>query len=304
MADSGRVLDFSLGQAHLCLRYRQLIIERDGMPDASVPMDEIAVVILCSRRVTVTVAALDGLTSSGATIVVCDERSLPSGMMLPLAGHFQQTQRMRAQAVAPLPLQKRIWQEIVRAKVESQGSLLAGFRGDDAGLMAMSKRVRSGDPDNIEAQAAQRYWPALFADPDFRRRFDAANENALLNYGYAVLRAAVGRAICAAGLHPSIGVHHHGRNNPFCLADDLMEPYRPVIDGVVAVIADEQPGMDPALDPPTKARLVGVLHETLPHEGEDRPVIDWISRSASSLARRLCGESSEPIFFPSGLVTP
>lgn len=300
---AGRVLDFSIGQAHLCLRYRQLMIRRDGLPEASVPMDEIAVVVLCSRRVTISVAALDGLTSSGSAVIVCDERSLPSGMMLPVAGHFSQTQRMRAQIGAKVPTTKRIWQEIVKAKIRAQGSLLAAYRGDDAGLLAMAARVRSGDPTNLEAQAAQRYWPALFGD-DFRRRFAAPDQNALLNYGYAVLRASVGRAICASGLHPSLGVHHKGRGNPFCLADDLMEPYRPVIDGEVAEIAGATNQALTELDPETKARLVGALHDGLMHDGETRPVMDWIARSASSLARRLCGESDDPVFFPDGLVEP
>jgi len=304
MSGLGRVLDFSLGQAHLCLRYRQLIIQREYLDDTSVPVEDIAVVVLSSRRVTMSLAALDALAAAGAAVVVCGADMLPSGMLLPLTGHFQQTQRMAAQIDASRPLKKRIWQEVVRAKVLAQGSLLETFRGDDHGLYAMAARVRSGDPDNIEAQAAVRYWPALFSDPNFRRRVDAEGANALLNYGYAVLRAAVARSLCAAGVHPSIGVFHKGRNNPFCLADDLMEPYRPVIDGEAATIAGECGLGDPVLDPQTKARLVGVLQEGMDHDGEVRPVMDWIARSASSIARRLCRESQEPIFFPTGLVKP
>lgn len=318
MSGLGRVLDFSLGDVHLCLRNRQLLVRRNDAgvtprprgaahwlePDPTIPVEEIAVVLLSSRRATVSVAALDGLSAAGAAVVVCGPDMLPTGMLLPVAGHFEHTRRLSAQIDGPRPLRKRVWQEIVRAKVRSQGSLLETFRGDAHGLYELANKVRSGDPDNIEARAAQRYWPALMGSPDFRRRSDADGANSLLNYGYAVLRACVARSICAAGLHPAVGVFHHGRGNPFCLADDLMEPYRPVVDGVAATIAGETPGSAPTLDPSTKARLVSVLQDGLDHEGEVRPVMDWIARSAASLARRVCRETSEPVFFPSGLVKP
>ncbi len=301
MPGAERVLDFSLGQAHLALRLRQLLIRREGMPDVSVPMEDIAVVVLASRQSTCTLGALDGLMGAGAAVIVCDDSMLPSGLMLPLAGHFNQTKRMLAQATAKEPVRKRIWQQIVQAKVRAQGSLLASFRSQDAGLSSLAKSVRSGDPSNVESHAAQRYWPLLFG-PDFRRRHDAPDQNRLLNYGYAVLRAAVGRALCSAGLHPSLGVHHHSRSDPYCLADDLMEPYRPVIDGEVAVIAGET-GCDTPLDPATKARLVGTLHERLSHDGESRTIFDWISRSANSLAQCICGQERR-VFFPRGLIEP
>lgn len=321
MSGLGLVLDFSVGSVHLCLRNRQLLVRRNDGADAphsglsqwnerdpTIPIEDIAVVLLSSRRATTSVAALDALASAGAAVVVCGPDMLPTGMLLPLAGHFEHTKRLAAQLDAPLPLRKRVWQEIVRAKVLSQGSLLETFRGDALGMYELADKVRSGDPENIEARAAQRYWPALMGSSDFRRRVDADGANSLLNYGYAVLRASVARSICAAGLHPAVGVHHHGRGNPFCLADDLMEPYRPVIDGVAAVIADETPKVVPTLDPRNKARLVGVLQEGMEHrdrrEVQVRPVMDWISRSAASLARRLCRETDESVFFPSGLVNP
>jgi CRISP-associated protein Cas1 len=300
-----RVLDFSLGQAHLSLQYEQLKIRRDGMPDVTTPLAEVAVVILASRMVTCTLPVLDGLMrlgggGSGAAVVVCDESMQPSGLMLPLASHFNQTRRMIAQATAKEPVKKQLWRQIVVAKVKSQASTLTVHRGDDAGLFALAAKVKSGDPMNIEAQAAQRYWPRLFNDTNFRRRRDAPDQNRLLNYGYAVLRAAVGRSIVAAGLHPSLGVHHHARENPFCLADDLMEPYRPVIDDAVAEICGEW-GPDAPLDPRAKLRLVGSLHERLCHAGEFRSVFDWIERSAASLGRILAKESDERLFFPEGL---
>ncbi|MGE0347599.1 MAG: type II CRISPR-associated endonuclease Cas1 [Gemmatimonadales bacterium] len=307
--DGERILDFSLGQAHLSLRYEQLLIQRDDQPDASVPIEDVAVVVLSSRMLTCTLPLLDAFMRHGVSVIVCDESMHPSGMMLPLAGHFQQTRRMIAQATAKLPLKKRVWREIVIAKVRAQAAVLAVRDIDDARLRRLADEVRSGDPENIEAQAAQRYWPLLFGDPNFLRQRAAPDQNRMLNYGYAVLRAAVGRAVVAAGLHPSLGVHHHGRSNPYCLADDLMEPYRPCVDDEVAGITGEWGG-DVALDGPMKQRLVGVLHERLDHRergsgaGERRTVMEWIGRSAASLGRILGGEATdERLFFPSGLTS-
>lgn len=299
-----RILDFANEGAHLSVRYGQLVVKRDGMPDVSTPLAEIAALILANARVTCTQSVLSGLMSEGAAILVCDESMLPSGLMLPLSANTLQTERMIAQASASEPRKKRIWQSIVRAKILAQASLLQLRTGDDGGLLAIASRVRSGDSGNAEAHAAQRYWPRLFGDMHFRRRRDAPDQNRLLNYGYAVIRAAVGRAICANGLHPSLGVCHHSRANPYCLADDLMEPWRVMIDDAVAeIVGMHGPGVD--LDASTKKEIIGVLHERLSHDGESRTVMDWIGRSAASLGRSLCGTedvSKLTVFFPDGLV--
>lgn len=301
MPAAERVLDFSLGQAHLALRREQLIIRREGLPEVSTPLEEAAVLILASRQVTCSIALLDGVMRHGGAVIVCDDAMRPSGMMLPMAAHGWQTQRMIAQATMSRPLAKGLWRQVVQTKVRAQGAVLRTVRGDDAGLFDLARRVKSGDPENVEAQAAQRYWPLLF-DGEFLRRTAAPDQNRMLNYGYAVLRAAVGRAVCAAGLHPSLGLHHHARSNPFCLADDLMEPYRPLVDGEVVEICREV-GSDAALDPPLKQRLVGVIHERLEHGGERRSVFEWVSRSAASLARCIMREERR-VFFPDGLTRP
>lgn len=305
MPGAERVLDFSLGQAHLSMRYEQLIIRRAEAPEASVPMAETAVVVLASREVTCTQAALDGLMRHGAAVVVCDWSMLPTGMMIPLAANSTQTQRIAAQIGAPLPLRKRLWQQVVRRKILAQAELLGVIHGDDGGLPGLVRRVRSGDPANVESTAAQRYWQCLFRDPDFRRRRDADDQNRLLNYGYAVLRAAVARALCAAGLHPSVGLHHHGRTNPFCLADDLMEPFRPLVDGAVHRAVAHW-GRNVPLTRDVKAVLVGVLHDRLASGGEQRTAMEWIARSASSLARIVCREpgAEKRLFFPESMVPP
>jgi CRISPR-associated protein Cas1 len=188
-----------------------------------------------------------------------------------------------------LPTRKRVWQQLVKAKVRAQGNLLRELHGDDRGLIALSKHVRSGDPDNIEGRASRRYWPALFADPSFRRNRDADDCNRHLNYGYAILRAIVARAICAAGLHPSLGLHHHNRYDTFSLASDLMEPFRPLVDRTVALHARQSDPCAP-LDKEAKRALLAALTGRLVIGDEERPLFDTAARTASSLAQVYAGQ--------------
>jgi len=234
---------------------------------------------------------LADLMQAGGAFVVCDDRHLPVGMMLPLTGHSIQAERFAAQAAAPLPVKKRLWKQIVRRKILAQADLLRQLRGDDHGLIAIARSVRSGDPSNREAVASRRYWPALFDDPTFRRRFDAPDVNRLLNYGYAVLRAVVGRAICAAGLHPSLGLHHHNHYDPFCLADDLMEPYRPLVDAAVVEHVGCY-GHDAPLDRAGKEALLGAILSRYRADGEVRTLFDIAARTAVSLAKVFLKQSS------------
>jgi len=284
-----RILDLSEHPARLKVRLDQLIIERDGFPPISTPLNELAGVVVGHPQVSITHAVLSGLMTAGAAFIACNDQHLPVGMMLPIETHVTQTRRFAAQAAAPRPTNKRLWQQIVRAKVRAQGRLLKELHGDDMGLFELAGEVRSGDTANVEGQAAHRYWPVLFNDPDFLRRRDADDPNRLLNYGYAVLRATVGRAVCAAGLHPSLGLHHHNQYNAFCLADDLMEPYRPLVDRVVMDQVNQR-GRDVPMDRETKQALLGVLTARYEWEGESRTLFDWLSRTASSLAQVYLGE--------------
>ena len=216
---------------------------------------------------------------------------MPVTMMLPLTGYHAPARRLGAQANASIPTKKRLWQQLVRAKVRAQADTLKDLCGDDYGLTGLSGQARSGDPDNVEAQAARVYWLALFDDPGFTRDFNAGDQNRFLNYGYAVLRAAVARAICASGLHPGLGLHHHHRNNPYCLADDLIEPFRPIIDRAVVELVDE--GLAGAeLDKHIKPRLIQPVMDRYPLEGENRTLFDILSRLAASLAAAF--ESGSP----------
>lgn len=294
-----RILDFSNSPGYLRVKYEQLVIEREGAERLSVPLAEVAVLILAHPQVTCSLAVLSGLMDKGGSVVVCGCDHLPNGLMLPTVGHSVQTERFAAQAAAPLPLRKRAWKQIVREKVRAQARLIRELRGDDCGLSGLANTVRSGDPDNVESQAARRYWAVLFEDPQFRRRYDAPDQNRLLNYGYAVLRAVVGRAICASGLHPSLALHHCNRYDAFCLADDLMEPYRPVVDAAVVEYVGVY-GRDAALDRQAKQALLSAIMGRYRCQGEDRTLFDWVARTTSSLVKVFLGETDR-LFYPEAL---
>ena len=219
--------------------------------------------------------------------------------MLPLDTHHVQTERHWAQVEASEPVRKQIWRGLIAAKLRQQSCVLDHFVSGPNGLAAMAGRVRSGDPDNLEAQGAQRYWPLLFGK-DFRRDRDADGINAALNYGYAIVRAATARAIVAGGLIPSLGVFHKNRSNPFCLADDLFEPYRPLVDWRVKLLTQER-GAPFSLDDRTiRAALLSIFNETV-RVGERRlPLLHAVEASAASLSRALTG-GDRTLALPEGL---
>lgn len=277
-----RILEISDEPARLAVRNSLLVIRRASGEEVTMPLADLAVLVVSHPQVSYTQAVLAELVAQGGAFVTCNPQHLPVGMLLPLDAHYIQAERFTVQVGASLPLRKRLWREIVRAKVRAQGLLLSAIHGNDAGLIALATETRSGDPSNIEAQASRRYWPALFADPAFRRNRDAQDQNRLLNYGYAILRAIVARAIAAAGLHPSLGLHHHNRYNSFCLADDLMEPFRPKVDGAVwNIVAKNGPAA--TLDRTTKAALLEAVTGRVTVQGESRTVFDAAAIAASSL---------------------
>ncbi len=295
-----RTVEFSTFGTRLSVAHRQLVVERPDLPKATLPIEDLGVVIVDDVRATYTQSVFLELLEAGATVMVTGRDHLPAGMMLPLDAHHVQTERHRAQVETSLPVRKRAWQAIVRAKILQQATVLSHFTGDHGGLAPMARRVRSGDPENLEAQAAQRYWPRLFG-PAFRRQRGAEGVNALLNYGYAVVRAAVARAIVAAGLIPSLGVHHRHRGNPFCLADDLLEPYRPYVDWRVRQLASEDAECVPDLaERSTRAELLSLLNETILVGGRREPLLLALHTSAASLCRALTG-GDRSLSLPEGL---
>jgi CRISPR-associated protein Cas1 len=293
---ASRILEFSATPAFVRLHLGQAVVESEGQAPVTVPLEDVAVIVVSHPHAVFTNAVYAELLKLGGAVVICDRAHSPAGMLLPLVGHTTQQERFEAQAAAPLPLKKRLWRRIVQAKVERQASLLKEASGHDAGLGEMARGVRSGDAGNVEARAAQRYWPRLFGDPAFRRRREGCGPNALLNYGYAVLRAAVGRALCASGLHPSLGLHHGNRYDAFCLADDLMEPFRPIVDGIVVDVVRER-GMQVPMDRDSKTEVLSVLSGRFQVNGESRTLFDWLSGTSASLARIYEG-SSEKLELP------
>jgi CRISP-associated protein Cas1 len=282
--------------ARLSVRDSQLVIERAQTEQLSLPfttpISEIAVLLLAHPQIILSQAVLSRIAEVGGSVVTIDGKFLPASMQLPVQAHFLQTERFAKQMQLTLPTRKRLWQKIVRAKIRAQGELLKELRGTDGGLIAMAVRVRSDDSGNLEAQAARRYWAQVFDDPKFRRGAEEPRQNRHLDYGYTVLRAAVARALCAAGLHPSIGLRHKNRYDAFCLAADVMEPFRPLIDRRVSQwIADHNPA-DP-LDTTAKSWLIGATTSRYVFEREERSLFDILLRTANSLAKCVTGESRE-----------
>jgi CRISPR-associated protein Cas1 len=294
-----KTVEIATPGTRLSVAHRQLVIERPEQPKSTLPIEDIGVLIVDDRRASYTHSVFIELLGAGATLMVTGPDHLPLGMMLPLDAHHVLTERHRAQVEASEPAKKQIWRALVAAKLAQQGCVLDHFAPGPNGLAEMARRVRSGDPDNLEAQGAQRYWPVLFGK-DFRRDRAAEGINAALNYGYAVVRAAAARAIVASGLIPSLGVFHKNRSNPFCLADDLFEPYRPFVDWRVKLMILER-AAPPALDDrATRTALLSLFNETVLVGGRRTPLLLALGASAASLCRALTSEDRK-LALPEGL---
>lgn len=280
-----RILEIGDTAARLRIRNGLLsVLDGDDRELGRVVLSELSCLVLGHPALTVSHVALSEIAKAGGSVVVTDDRRQPIAWMVPLGRHSTLAERFRLQAEAGRPLRKRLWQRLVRAKIAAQGRLLVDFHGDDAGLEALAARVRSGDPENLEAQAAQRYWPRLFGDSRFRRRRDGEDPNRHLNYGYAVLRSLVARALCGAGLHPGLGLHHRNRYDDMPLADDVMEPFRPIVDRAVAALV--LGGSKPlSMSQDERAALLGPFLLRREEKGENRTLFDRLARTASSLAR-------------------
>lgn len=283
IAEEERVLSLSRGFL--------VVSDGTGGEVGRVPLDDVQAVIVSAPRGMLSKPVMTALTDRGATIVLGGANYHPAAMLLPIAGHHETAGVQIDQIEASKPLCKRLWQGLIRAKIEAQAWALAraGPTTPDPRKAAMvaghlveaSKRVKSGDPDNVEAQAAKDYWPALMGS-DFRRDTGRPGVNAHLNYGYAVLRAAVARAVVAAGLNPALGVHHRSRVNPFCLVDDLMEPFRPLVDEAVHRLGSAGGG---EVCVESKRALAAILDRDLETEAGASPVRVCAQRLAQSLAQ-------------------
>lgn len=277
-----RIVDIATDGLHLSAHRGFLVVRLDRAEQGRIALDDIQAVIVHAHGVTWTASLVVALAERGAIMVLCAANHAPVAVVSPVNGHHAQAARMRAQWDAPRPLFKQLWQKIIVAKIATQASLLAAHGRDEShALNLMLRRVRSGDPDNLEAQAARKYWPALMG-VEFRRDQNADGANALLNYGYTVMRSCVARSIIAAGLHPAIGLHHHNRLNSFALADDLVEPFRPLVDGLVRRMIDEGAH---AVNSDAKQRLARLIGHDVRLGGAVSPVSVAVQRLAKSIAR-------------------
>lgn len=288
--------------AYLSVRYAQLEIRmpeagnNPGLQDKApavkrIPIEDIGVVMLDNRQITITHGALGALLDNNVAVISCDDNRMPAGLMLPLSCNTTQSERFRHQIEASLPLKKQLWQQTVQAKILNQSSVLHLRRGLNCGNMeAWAKQVKSGDGDNLEGRAAAFYWPNLFGHIDgFRRDREGIAPNNLLNYGYAILRAVIARALTGSGLLPTLGIHHHNRYNAYCLADDIMEPYRPYVDMLVADIVDS--GTDcSCLTTEIKRTLLSIPVIDVVIDGRRSPLMIGAGMTTASLYKCFSGE--------------
>ena len=230
-----QIIEIASDNRHLKKDRGFLVVSEEGREIGRVPLDQILAVMVHAHGITYSNNLLVALAEQGSLLVLCAANHSPKAVLWPLENHSSQGARMRAQWQAGLPLQKQLWKRIVSRKIEAQADALAAFGAPDAPLRALKDKVRSGDPGNVEAQAARRYWPLMMGE-DFRRDTGGDGGNALLNYGYTIIRSLVMRAVVAAGLNATIGLHHTNRGNAFALADDLMEPFRPLVDCAVRTL--------------------------------------------------------------------
>ncbi len=291
--------------AYLSLRDGQMVVKlpevensKGVTPDfkkaveRTIPVEDIGVVVIENRRVTITSGLIDALLENNCAMVTCDSHSMPTGLLLPLTGNTTQNERFRNQIDASLPLKKQLWQQTIRQKILNQAAVLERQNGRVArNMVVWANDVKSGDADNMEARAAAFYWKNVFPDiPDFLRGREGEPPNNMLNYGYAILRACVARSLVASGLLPTLGIHHHNRYNAYCLADDIMEPYRPYVDDLVCGIMEK--GVDySTLTLDIKAELLKIPAIDVVVEGKRSPLMVALGQTTASLYKCFSGES-------------
>lgn len=264
--------------------------------DGSVPIEDIGLIILDNPQIVISNALIMALNENNSAILSCDTSHLPYGLMLPMFTHHAFTEKLHAQLNASQPLMKNLWQQTVIAKIENQAALLKRTGIDTKKMDFYLTEVKSGDPGNVEGRAAAYYWDNLFGGSLFLRYRFGEPPNNLLNYGYAVLRAIIARSLIASGLFPSIGIHHRNKYNPYCLADDIMEPFRPYVDSLILEIVKGKPEME-ELTPDIKKQLLQIPVIDVIVDGKSSPLMIGVQRTTASLASCFEG-SARKILYP------
>ncbi len=299
-----RTIYFS-SPTHIFKRHQQLCFShhRSHEPEneaevVTIPIEDIGVMVLDNKQITLSQAVLDTLLEHNAAVIICNESHMPSGLFLPLAGNTIQTERFRDQINATEPLKKQLWAQTVSTKIKNQATHLEKRNHSQAAqnLLKWSKEVKSGDTTNLEARAAALYWQTIFSDKiNFNRSREGEPPNQLLNYGYAILRAVVGKSLVATGLLPTLGIFHRNKYNAYCLADDIMEPYRPYVDEIVGNMLNKK--MDVSLlSKEIKALLLQVPAQEVILEDEKTPITVAAQRTAYSLYRCFTGENRKILY--------
>lgn len=264
---------------------------------AIIPIEDIGVVILDHQQIVITQALIGALLDNNVAIINCDKQHLPSGLFLPLAGSTLQSERFKHQIESSLPLKKNLWQQTVSAKIKNQAALLAYAGFEHKNMLHWADEVKSGDNEKHESRAAAYYWATLFSKklPQFKRHREGIAPNHLLNYGYAILRAIVARGLVASGLLPTLGIYHRNKYNAYCLADDIMEPYRPFVDKVVYDIVMHHDDYE-NLSLELKKELLKIPTLDIYIDNERSPLMVGIQRSTASLARCFEGTQRKIIY--------
>ena len=282
---------------YLSLKDKQLVIKKlddldfNGKPKiVTRPIEDIGVIVLENKQITITLGAIDALIQNNCAIITCDSKCMPNGLMLPLESNNIQSERFREQINASIPLKKQLWQQTIRQKILNQAAILEKYTDTTAKCMRVwANDVKSGDSDNLEGRAAAYYWKNLFKIKDFTRQQEGIPPNNLLNYGYAILRAIIARALVSSGLLPTLGIHHHNKYNAYCLADDIMEPYRPYVDEVVLNIIKEEFDIS-NLSLEIKSRLLTIPVLDVVINDKRSPLMIAATQTTASLYKCFSGE--------------
>ncbi len=290
--------------AYLSMRNNQLVIKlpevakNDSLPESfkqdsikTIPIEDIGVLILDNKQITITHGLLEALLDNNCAVITCGNNRMPVGLHMPLHANTTQSERFRAQIESSVPLKKQLWQQTVQAKIINQAYVLNSSRSETVkNMIVWSWDVKSGDSDNLEGRAAAYYWARLFPQIEgFCRGREGIPPNNLLNYGYAVLRAVIARSLVASGLLPTLGIHHHNRYNAYCLADDIMEPYRPFIDKLVIDITDSGEDFQ-ELNKEIKIKLLSIPVLDVIINGQRSPLMVAAQQTTASLAKCYLGE--------------
>ncbi len=296
-----KTLCFS-NRAYLSCRNRQLIIKVNdpdtGTPrEHSRPIEDIGVMVIESDQVTMSSSLISTLLENKVALIVCDKKHMPAGLMIPLVGHSEQTERFNSQIAASVPLKKQLWQQTVAMKIRNQGAVLKKVNDMEIGnMLAWASQVKSGDPDNLEGRAAAYYWKNLFGEGSgSTRRKEGDDPNSLLNYGYAIIRAVIARSLVGSGMIPTLGIHHSNKYNAYCLADDIMEPYRPYVDLMIINLITNL-NLPPEISNETKKHLLTLPAIDVRIGNLTRPLMIAASMTSASLAKCYLGESRKLVY--------